>query len=246
VAVRKQNGDDVINQLNRVLIVSCQASVGEPLCAPTHIAAMALSAIAGGAKALRLEGEENIRALRPLTNLPIIGLTKSKNVSAEEQLDKVYITATFKEAELLALAGADIIAVDATGRPRTDGYTLEKLINEIHTLLHKPILADISTVEEAMAADRWGADLISTTLYGYTRHTYQPAEHGPGLFLIKELAGQVVAPLILEGRVWHPEEVRTAFEYGAHAVVVGSAITRPQLITQRFVKAIPQEKARVS
>ncbi len=244
MAAAKQIRDRVINQLERVLIVSCQASVGEPLCAPTHIAAMALSAIAGGAKALRLEGEENVRALRPLTNLPLIGLTKSKNVSAREQLDKVYITATFKEAELLALSGADIIAIDATDRPRPDGYTAEKLIGDIHTLLNKPVLADISTVEEALSANRWGADLISTTLYGYTKQTYKTDELGPGLFLIKELAGQVVAPLILEGRVWHPEEVRTAFEYGAYAVVVGSAITRPQLITQRFVKAIPQEKAR--
>jgi N-acylglucosamine-6-phosphate 2-epimerase len=246
VKLKRENKWSAVDRLSRTLIVSCQASVGEPLCAPTHIAALALSAIAGGAKALRLEGEENVRALRPLTDLPIIGLTKSKNVSSDQLLEKVYITATFREAEALALAGADIIAIDATGRPRADGYTVESLIMDIHNRLNKPVMADISTVEEALVADRFGADLISTTLYGYTRETYQPSEIGPGFSLIKELAGQVLAPLILEGRVWYPEEVTSAFEYGAFAVVVGSAITRPQLITQRFAKAIPQGKARVS
>lgn len=236
----------VIDQLHRALIVSCQASSGEPLCAPEHIAALALSAIAGGAKALRLEGEDNVKALRSLTSLPIIGLIKSKIVPASEQLEKVYITATFKEAQSLVLAGADVIAIDATGRPRADGYTVEKLIDDIHMILNKPIMADISTVEEALAAGRFGADLISTTLYGYTKETYQLAEHGPGLALIKALSGRLTAPLILEGRIWHPEEVSKAFEYGAYAVVVGSAITRPQLITQRFVQAIPQEKAKTS
>ena len=188
---------------------------------------------------------ENVRALRPLTDLPIIGLTKSKNVPTNELLEKVYITATFGEAESLAAAGADIIAVDATGRPRADGYTVEKLISEIHSKLNKPVMADISTVDEALSADRFGADFISTTLYGYTKETYQPFELGPGFSLIKELAGKVLAPIILEGRVWHPEDVTSAFEYGAFAVVVGSAITRPHLITQRFANAIPQEKAKV-
>ncbi len=244
--IQGQNKWNAVGLLHRALIVSCQATQGEPLCSPVHITALALSAIKGGAKALRLEGADNIMAMRILADLPIIGLTKSKDVLAKDQLENVYITASFKEAEALAQAGADIIAIDATGRPRLDGYTVEKLITDIHEVLKKPVMADISSVEEALSADRFGADLISTTLYGYTKETYTPSELGPGLTLLKELQGLTAAPLILEGRVWHPKEVTDAFEYGAYAVVVGSAITRPQLITERFVKAIPQIKTRVN
>lgn len=230
----------VISKLKRTLIVSCQASQGEPLASPEHIQALALSAINGGANGLRLEGIENIKAVRTVTNLPIIGLSKSKAVKDNERLNKVYITASFIEAQDLANAGSDIIAIDGTDRPRADGLSLEETIARIHKELAKPVLVDISTVKEGINAQKYGADLVSTTLYGYTKETELPPMHGPGLDLLKELVGRLEIPVILEGRIQHPEEVTKAFTSGAYAVVVGSAITRPQLITERFVQAIPK------
>ena len=229
------------------LIASCQASEGEPLCAPEHILALSLSAIAGGASALRLEGQENIAAVRQSQKLPekcpIIGLIKSTDVSASERLNKVYITSTFAEAKIVAEANADIVALDATGRPRPDGHSLAEMIRRIHEELDKPVWADVATVKEGLAAAEAGADIVSTTMFGYTKETEAPADQGPNFDLLEELARSVTIPVILEGRVWHPHEVTTAFEKGAYAVVVGSAITRPILITQRFVRAIPSRSA---
>ena len=231
-----------IDKLNSSLIVSCQADQGEPLASPEHIRALALSAINGGAKGLRLEGNENIKALRLVTNLPIIGLTKSKEIAEHERLDKVYITGSFAEAKELAKAGCDIIALDATRRPRPDGLTIEQTVSRIHKELNKPVWADISTLQEGITAEKAGVDLVSTTLFGYTKETQLNSDKGPDFDLLKKLVESVNIPVILEGRVWYPEEVSKAFELGAFAVVVGSAITRPQLITQRFVKAISQAK----
>jgi N-acylglucosamine-6-phosphate 2-epimerase len=233
----------VIGRLQDSLIVSCQASDGEPLNAPNHIKALALSVIAGGAQALRLEGEQNIATVRPTVTVPIIGLIKSKGLSDKERLNKVYITATFADAESLVHAGADIVAIDATARPRPNGEQLAELIAKIHQVCNVPVLADISTLHEAVHAEALGADLVSTTLFGYTQETAVPAEQGPALELLGELVGILKVPAILEGRVWHVEEVACAFAIGAYAVVVGSAITRPQLITARFMKAVGAKKA---
>jgi putative N-acetylmannosamine-6-phosphate epimerase len=223
------------------LIVSCQASEGEPLCSPEHIKALALSALNGGAGGLRLEGEDNIRVLREATQLPIVGLIKSAHVKESERLHKVYITSTFEEALAVARAGADIIALDATNRPRPEPVTLQDFIARIKNELGKPVWADVSTLSEGHAALAAGADVVSTTMYGYTAETRAPADKGPDMQLLANLCNQLTVPVILEGRVWHPEEVSQAFELGAFAVVVGSAITRPQLITKRFTQACPQE-----
>lgn len=231
-----------VNQVAGELIVSCQASEGEPLCSPEHILALALSAINGGAGALRLEGVENIKHVRANTKVPIIGLTKDDTIPASERLKKVYITGSFAEAEALASAGADIIALDATSRPRPDGLSLKQQITKIHDQLNLPVWADVATFSEGMAAREAGADVVSSTMYGYTEETVLPPEHAPSFELLKDLCQHLDCPVILEGRVWHPHEVTQAFELGVHAVVVGSAITRPQLITQRFVKAIPARK----
>jgi N-acylglucosamine-6-phosphate 2-epimerase len=230
---------DLVERLRGVLVVSCQAAEGEPLCHPSHILALALSAITGGAGGLRLEGSQNIEVVRPFTRLPIIGLAKNDEIPESERLNNVYITATFEEAEELAGAGADIIAVDATPRRRPNNLTLATLIERIHTDLNKPVLADISTFEEGVEASKMGADFISTTLFGYTAETRQPQDSGPGLELLEQLIGSIQKPVVLEGRIWNPSEVTRAFELGAHFTIVGSAITRPQLITERFVKAIP-------
>jgi N-acylglucosamine-6-phosphate 2-epimerase len=239
---------DSIQRLAGGLIASCQASSGEPLCQPSHILALALSAIAGGAIGLRLEGADNIFAVKesPLLpeNVPVVGLIKSPLIPAEERLSRAYITSTFAEAESIAAAGADIVALDATGRERPDGHSLPEMIRRIHDQLSKPVWADVATFREGIEAAEAGADIISTTLFGYTEETNAPVEQGPALELLAELAASLTIPIILEGRVWHPHEVTEAFERGAFAVVVGSAITRPTLITERFVRAIPNRRAK--
>jgi N-acylglucosamine-6-phosphate 2-epimerase len=207
---------------------------------PEHLIALALSALNGGARGLRLEGIANIQYARKKTNVPIIGLVKSEQVQDQERLSKIYITSTFAEAQELAKAGADIIALDATDRPRPDGLSLKGTIERIHKELNKPVWADISTLEDGIQAAEAGADVISTTLAGYTKETYVPPNSPPDLSLLANLIKSVKVPVVLEGHVWHPDEVRKAFELGAFSVVVGSAITRPQLITQRFVSVIPE------
>jgi N-acylglucosamine-6-phosphate 2-epimerase len=245
--VPKTNSDS-INRLAGGLIASCQASSGEPLCAPTHILALSLSAIAGGAIGLRLEGADNILAVKesPLlpVNFPVVGLIKSPLIPADERLSRAYITSTFAEAESIATAGADIVALDATGRERPDGLSLPEMIRRIHDELSKPVWADVATFREGVEAAEAGADIVSTTLFGYTKETSSPVEQGPALELLAKLAESLTIPIILEGRVWHPHEVTEAFERGAFAVVVGSAITRPTLITERFVRAIPSRRAK--
>jgi N-acylglucosamine-6-phosphate 2-epimerase len=247
---RKQIVWPSIKDLEGGLIVSCQASSGEPLAAPSHILALALSAINGGAKGLRLEGVENIQAVKRSSRLqlgvPIVGLVKSNKVASEDRLKTPYITNCYEDAVAIANAGADIIALDATVRPRPDGSTAAETIDKIHKELDKPVWADVATFAEGIAALEAGADIVSTTLFGYTEETAIPREQGPGFDLLKELVSHSSVPVILEGRVWYPEEVKQAFELGAYAVVVGSAITRPQLITERFVKSIPARRPKKS
>jgi N-acylglucosamine-6-phosphate 2-epimerase len=234
---------DVIDKLKGVLIVSCQADRGEPLCKPEIIAALSLSVISGGAGALRLEGVENIRAVRAVTDVPIIGLTKRHDISYEERMSCAFITSTFEEALALADAGADIIAIDATGRPRGDGLSVAETVCRIHDQLGKPVMADLATFQEAAAADKSGVDILSTTLFGYTQETLAGADQGPGFDMLKAIVdARLEAPVILEGRVWNPDEVAKAFALGAWAVVVGSAITRPHHITRRFVQAIESSR----
>lgn len=228
--------------LKNALIVSAQASDGEPLCAPEHICALALSGLNGGAKGLRLEGVENVRYLRARTAVPLIGLTKGV-VPDADRYSTVYITATFAEAQQLANAGADIIALDATNRPRPDGVPLKELIGRIASELNRPVWADVSTFDEGALAAEYGASVVSTTLYGYTAETKLPPDAPPDFDLVSRLCTELSVPVVLEGRVWQPAEVALAFELGVFAVVVGSAITRPQLITQRFVQAIPAANA---
>ena len=228
-----------IETLRNALVVSCQADAEEPLGAKECINALSLTAIKGGAKGLRLEGTQNIQYVRKHTQLPIIGLTKSKDVTPEQRLDTVYITATTDDAYAVAQAGADIIALDATGRSRPDGSSLKNMIDLVHEELSRPAWADIATVEEALRAMELGADVISTTMYGYTTSTQRDADAPPDFELLTQLCKLSPVPVTLEGRVWQPAQVTSAFECGAWAVVVGSAITRPELITHRFVAALP-------
>ncbi len=232
--------NSVLTVLKGGLIVSCQASKGEPLCQPQIIGALCQSALSGGARALRLEGLENVSYVRKLTKLskiPIIGITKTENLTKDQMLDQVYITSTLKEAVSVARAGADIVALDATARPRPDKLSLAQTIENIHKETNALVWADTATIEEARQAQESGCDIVSTTLYGYTRDTVLPPEAEPSFEFLEQCIKELKIPVILEGRVWHPEQVERAIKLGAHAVVVGSAITRPHLITERFVKA---------
>lgn len=241
-----EKASKILKSFANGLIVSCQASTGEPLAHPEHIVALSLTVLNGGACALRLEGVENIRAVRAVTSVPIVGITKIDGLSEAERLDSVYITATYDDARSLKDAGADVIAMDATARPRPDGMSLEETIHRIHHELDMPVWADTATFEEAQAACAYGADIISTTLFGYTRETYRDHSQGPDFDFLSRCVKELGVPVILEGRVWQHQEAARALELGAHAVVVGSAITRPHLITKGFVEAMEVMQAKKS
>jgi putative N-acetylmannosamine-6-phosphate epimerase len=214
------------------VIVSCQARTDNPLHGPAFMTAMARAAALGGACGVRAEGESDIVAIRASVDLPIIGLRKRRSADFE-----VYITPGFKDARLVAEAGADVIAVDATPRPR-DGEALKRLVTRIKKELGKPVMADVSTLEEGINAEKIGCDFVATTLSGYTGYSRHTAE-GPDLALVDGLVEALDVPVIAEGRIWRPEEVERAFEWGARAVVIGTAITNPMEITRRFVRAVP-------
>ena len=219
-----------IQRIKGGLIVSCQAKEESPLRGPTFMAAMARCAEIGGAAGIRANGPENIRAIREAVGLPIIGIYKINCPDSEP-----YITPTFEAAKEVADAEADIIALDATLRPHANGLSAGELIAQVKTL-GLPVMADISTFEEGAAAEEAGADIVATTLSGYTPNSRQL--DGPDFELISELVQAVHVPIIAEGRIWTPEQARKAIDLGAHAVVVGTAITRPEMITQRFVRVL--------
>jgi putative N-acetylmannosamine-6-phosphate epimerase len=217
--------EQFVEQVRGGLIVSCQALPGEPLHGADIMARMALAAWKGGAVGIRANGPDDIRAIRAAVPLPIIGILKDGDSG-------VYITPTFKHAQLVVEAGADVVALDATGRPRPDGSLLAELIERIHSECGKPVMADVSTLEEALAAEQAGADFVAPTLSGYTPYSRQLA--GPDFELLRAMANALKTPILAEGRITTPEDARMALVCGALAVVVGSAITRPQEITARF------------
>lgn len=215
-------------------VVSCQALPDEPLFGSHHMAAMTRAVIQGGADAIRANSPEDLRAIREEAgDLPIIGLWKKDY----EGFD-MYITPTLEDALAVYEAGADIVALDATDRPRPDGRTLEQVIRELKER-GIPVMADISTYEEGVNAARWGADYVSTTLSGYT-----PSTQGvtlPNLELVRRLAqASLGVPVAAEGGISTPEEAKQALLAGADFVVVGSAITRPQLIAAKFAAAVAE------
>lgn len=221
----------ILEQIRGQLIVSCQALDDEPLHGSDIMAAMARAADEGGAAGIRANGGPDIAAIRKSTRLPIIGLKKVVVPGYE-----VYITPHFESAAEVAAAGADLIAIDGTGRPRPGADDLAGLIRRIHAELGKPVLADCATLEEAVYAASVGADAVATTMSGYTEETRDVSCFQPDL--VRAFVQAVSVPVIAEGRIWTPEEAVAALDAGAHAVVVGSAITRPQEITRRFSNAI--------
>jgi len=214
------------------LIVSCQAYEGDPMFGSHNMANMAKAAELGGAVAIRANSPQDIRTIRQITKLPIIGLYKVYSSASD-----VYITPDFDSAESIALAGSNILAIDSTCRVRPKNIKLSDLFKFIQDSLHKPIMADISCVEDAIVAESLGADMVSTTLSGYTSQGGSAME-GPDINLVEELVKTVQIPVVAEGRYHHPHQVARAILLGAHAVVVGEAITRPEKITERYAKAI--------
>ena len=220
-----------INKLKGKIIVSSQAMLGEPFYDETCMQAMMQSVINGGAAGLRVAGARDVRNAKSF-NVPVIGLTKPDKLP-ENWKSVVYITPGIKEVQELINADADIIAFDGTTRPRPDGSNLKEIIELIHSA-NKLAMADISTFEEGVNASNLGADIISTTLAGYTAESETDNDDKPNFKLLEKLVKSINKPIFLEGRVWYPEEVKKAFALGAHSVVIGSAITRPHLITKRF------------
>lgn len=221
---------DLLESLRGGLIVSCQAPVGSPLNDPYIISALALTAELHGAVGVRVKHAEQIAATRARVRVPVIGLDK-----VDFPDSPVYITPTFAIAERLALSGADIIALDATRRPRPHGETLETLLRRVRDELRKPVMADVATLEEGLYAADCGAEIVATTLCGYTEES--AGTPLPAFKLLETLAQRVNVPVICEGGVATPEDVRRAFACGAFAVVVGTAITGVDKLLPPFVAA---------
>lgn len=224
----------IVESLKGKVIVSSQAMPNEPLYKEECMLAMMQSVVNGGAGGLRVAGARDVRNAKKYFDIPVIGLTKPDKLPSNWR-EIVYITPGLKEVRELIEAGADIIAFDGTLR-KHDNCSLQEIIEEIHKS-KRLAMADISTSDEGIYCANIGADIISTTLAGYTLESGEPTE-GPDYKLLEILVKTINKPIILEGRIWEPNEVKKAFEIGAHCVVIGSAITRPQLITKRFTENI--------
>ena len=231
---REERLQRFIKQVEKRLIVSCQALPEEALFGADIMAKMAISVARGGASAIRANTPVDVKAIRQAVDLPLIGLYKEVLPGYD-----VIITPTWKHALAIAEAGADIIALDCTERPHPDGE-IRDLIARIHEQTECLVMADISTCEEGMAAAAAGADMLSTTLSGYT--PYSPRQKGPDLDLVTQLVSRSPVPVIAEGRYHTPEQVRQALLNGAVSVVVGGAITRPRQITEFFIETIDELK----
>jgi N-acylglucosamine-6-phosphate 2-epimerase len=227
--VSEEELDGILARLHGGLVVSCQAAPGEPLHGPVFMAAMARAAVLGGAVGIRANGPADIQAVRRAVDVPVVGLWK-------DGTERVYITPTVRHARAVVDAGAQIVAIDATGRSRPDRSTVPEVIEGLRRTRRCLVMADVSTLNEGVVAVSSGADLVATTLSGYT--PYSPQRPGPDLQLVAALAARVDVPIVAEGRIGTPQQARAALDAGAWTVVVGGAITRPQLIAARFVAAL--------
>ena len=228
------SGISIIQALQGGLIVSCQAPAESPMHQPEVIAAMAEAAVNQGAIAIRLDTPAHVKAVRQKISLPIIGLWKQQIPGFE-----VYITPQFDHAAAIAQAGSDIIAIDATARSRPNQETAATLIERIHTELGKLVMADVDTLAAAIAAADAGADLIGTTLYGYTAETQHLRP--PGFDLLAELVKNLQVPIICEGGIASPQMAKHALDLGAYAVVVGTAITGIDLQVKAYATALSNQ-----
>lgn len=221
---------NVLDELKGGLIVSCQAPPGSPLDRPDIIAALAAAAERAGAVGVRINRPENIRAVRVAVRIPIIGIFKQYREGQE-----VYITPDLAAATAVAEAGAGLVALDATDRRAGGHQAVAELIAAVRNDLKIPVMANVASVEDAVAATRGGASLVATTLFGYTAATRGCPL--PNLDLIQSLVQALDAPVVAEGGVQSPEQVAAAFRAGAFAVVVGTAITGIEARARQFAAA---------
>lgn len=225
--------DSFINSVFQGLIVSCQALENEPLFGAEIMGKMALAAKEGGARAIRANTVVDIMEIKKVTGLPVVGLIKRDYPDSE-----IYITPTLREVKELVETKCEVIALDATNRSRPNGESLKTLVQYIHENSDALVMGDIATEEDAYYAVECGVDMVSTTLSGYTADS--PKMEGPDFALVEKLVQTVKVPVIAEGRITTPEQAAKMIRLGAHAVVVGGAITRPQLITKRFTEYLNQ------
>lgn len=223
-----------VKKMEGKLVVSCQALPDEPLHSSFIMGRMALAAAQGGARGIRANTAQDIEEIKKHVDLPIIGIVKRDYEGCN-----IYITPTMKEVEELVNAGVDIIAMDATSSIRPDGKTLKEFYQEIRACYPEQLLmADCSTVEEAVYADGLGFDFIGTTLVGYTQQSKGKHIEENDFEIIREIIKRVKGKVIAEGNIDTCEKEKRVIELGCYCVVIGSIITRPKLITQRFAQAL--------
>lgn len=226
----------ILEQIKGGLIVSCQALKTEPLCDSYIMAKMAWAAYLGGAVGIRANTIVDIKAIKEMVDLPIIGIIK-----AEYDDSDVYITPTIEEVDELVEAGCEIIATDATKRLRPNGVSLEAFFTEVRKKYPNQLfMADTSCFEEGKLAEKLGFDLIGTTMSGYTPYT--KGRTLPDCELIQKYSTELNTPIIAEGGIWCPQDLKNVYKAGAFSAVCGTAITRPMDITKRFVKALEENK----
>ena len=219
------------------LIVSCQALQDEPLHSSFIMSRMALAAYQGGAMGIRANSIEDIKAIKEIVDLPIIGIVKQDYDDSD-----VYITSTYKDVDDLVKVGCDIIAMDATNAKRTGNIGLDDFFLTIRKKYpNVKFMADCSTVDEAIHADELGFDFIGTTLVGYTEQSKGNHIEINDFEIIRKILEKVKHPVIAEGNIDTPDKAKRVLELGCYSVVVGSIITRPQIITKRFVNKIKGE-----
>lgn len=230
--MERRLGGEMLKDLEGGLVVSCQALEGEPMHGSSHMASMALAAEQGGAAGIRANGPEDIRAIKVKVDLPVIGILKKQYPGFQ-----AFITSTKEDAKLVAEAGADIIAIDATNGKRKED--LPKLIEYIKKDLNKLVMADVATLREGVQAESLGCDMVGTTLSGYTKDT--KGRPRPDFCLMESLVDTLKVPVIAEGNIDTPEKAKKAMDIGVAFVVVGAAITRPQLITRKFAERLKRK-----
>ena len=225
---------DRIKALKGQLIVSCQALPQEPLHSSFIMGRMARAAKEGGAAGIRANTKEDIKEIQEVTGLPIIGIVKRDYPDSA-----VYITPTMKEIEELTEVKPEIVAIDATGALRPGNVTLADFFHQIKEKYpEQKLMADCSTIEEALFADELGFDFIGTTMVGYTPQSKGLKIEENDFEILRTILKKVKHPVIAEGNVNSPEKAKRVIELGSYAVVVGSSITRPQLITKGYAEAV--------
>ena len=231
-SLQRMTKDQILESIKGKLIVSCQALPEEPLHSPFIMGRMALAALEGGAGGIRANTPEDVTEIKRMVNLPVIGLYKKVYPDSE-----VYITPTMDEISAMVDCGCEIVAMDATARYRPDGRTLDDVFSEARKNYPDQLfMADCSTLQECLHAAELGFDIVGTTMRSYTSYTRDAVI--PDFELFGQLKRLSKVPFIAEGGIWNPSDAKLAIESGAFAVVVGSAITRPQLITRRYADAV--------